>query len=118
MFFCFLQTTNQSRLLLENEVKSLQSEITSLTTAKEWYQQQLQHSQTAKQQLQKVSDRLTDRQTDRQTLRQAEGGYDIMQNSKQLDEILLNSKHFIMKKVLSINSIVPLKNVLSRKEIH
>ena len=52
--FSLFQTSNQSRLLLENEMKSLQSEILSLTTAKEWYQQQLTQAQGAKHMLQKV----------------------------------------------------------------
>ena len=46
------QTTNQNKILAEQEVKSLQSEVSSLTTSKEWYQEQLRTAQDAKSALQ------------------------------------------------------------------
>lgn len=46
------QTTNQNKILIEQEVKSLQNEVSSLTTSKEWYQDQLRLAQDAKSALQ------------------------------------------------------------------
>lgn len=46
------QTTNQNRILAENEVGSLQGELKSMAAAKEWYMNQLQSSQKEKTELQ------------------------------------------------------------------
>ena len=46
------QTSNQNKILLEQEVKSLQAEVGSVTSSKEWYQEQLHVSQQAKAALQ------------------------------------------------------------------
>ena len=45
------QTCNQNKILAESEIKSLQSEIKSLSTGKEWYQDQLHAVQESKAQL-------------------------------------------------------------------
>ena len=45
------ETTNQTKMLLENEVKSVRSEVKTLSTAKQWYQEQLKLSQNAKNEL-------------------------------------------------------------------
>ena len=47
------QTTNQNKILAECEIQSLQSEIKSLGSAKEWYQEQLHLAQKARTDLQK-----------------------------------------------------------------
>ena len=46
------QTTNQNKILLEQEVRSLQAEASGLASSKEWYQEQLRVSQEAKSALQ------------------------------------------------------------------
>ena len=46
------ETTNQTKILLENEIKSVRSEVKTLSTAKEWYQEQLRLAQNGKNELQ------------------------------------------------------------------
>ena len=46
------ETSNQTRILQAKEIESVRAELRSVATAKEWYQQQLQLAQQAKNQLQ------------------------------------------------------------------
>ena len=52
------QNSHQARVLAENEIKSLESSVNSLTSAKEWYQAQLQQSQEGKGKLQQEISRI------------------------------------------------------------